>query len=856
MKKQIFLLVFSLFISLTPFAFAESIPDWVKNTAGWWATDQISQSEFINAIEFLVNEKIIDVTYTTISQNSEIVPDWVKNTAGWWATDQISQSEFINAIEFLITIGIISISSFDEKNMEFCSENDDKQISKNVKDKLCSSFFDSNYLSISRFPSSGKPVELNSYGLRGSEFNDKKTDNTFRIFVVGSSTTFGSSNDDTKTIPYLLQENFNNYSSTLDIEVINAGLASNGYSSTLSNLVKEKIINFSPDLIIVHNALNDMNNPSNSPDPAQDWHDRWSEICSLGKTNDFETIVTIQPFVGTGNKILTEDEFIIYTEFEQMDIKIKKYESFIEKLNQLKQYCTTTVDLSTAFDKIQENVFIDNVHFGDKGSKILADKFFEISVDNVEILRNLSTQKTLLQNNELEETLDYLLETNYSLSNMNFENLNLENRDFSGKNLSGSSFYNVNLRNTNFENAKLENVNLLGTNLENTNFENAILNESNIINSVLKNTNLKNADLSNSLLFHLTFVNVDMNNSKILSSRILDSDFRDTNLENTNLENTTFHMTGLSYDLDESMNIDSKNTHLYKPIMEREQFGEIINNPSKDLFLVTDFYKGNQYHDNYLQLIDDETLYNEIIISDNSQNTVVVFPETTLLASSKPCIADYYLEASSECFTVEMFDESEKNFTLPIGYQLYNHQTDFSNPHPLNYIPLYFRTNQTNEHAFSPFLFVESSNFGVQALALLGYTIISDIEIEKNPEILSNYDKVIILHNKYVTKAMFDSITNHPKVVYLYPESLTEEIMIDFSNNSLTVISPVKFPQDKNFNNDFQWKYDNSHLKYSYCGPTNDIKFEKVDNGIMLNCNPELLMTYDVLDLYKTIKDF
>ena len=47
------------------------------------------------------------------------------------------------------------------------------------------------------------------------------------------------------------------------------------------------------------------------------------------------------------------------------------------------------VEIETAFDKIQENVFIDNVHFGDKGSKILADKFFEISVDNVEILRNL-----------------------------------------------------------------------------------------------------------------------------------------------------------------------------------------------------------------------------------------------------------------------------------------------------------------------------------------------------------------------------------------------------------------------------------------------------------------------------------
>ena len=38
---------------LIPNAFAENVPDWVKNTAGWWATDVISEMEFVNAIEFL-----------------------------------------------------------------------------------------------------------------------------------------------------------------------------------------------------------------------------------------------------------------------------------------------------------------------------------------------------------------------------------------------------------------------------------------------------------------------------------------------------------------------------------------------------------------------------------------------------------------------------------------------------------------------------------------------------------------------------------------------------------------------------------------------------------------------------------
>ncbi|MDC0168999.1 hypothetical protein OAI77_05120 [Candidatus Nitrosopelagicus sp.] len=49
--KKIAIVVF-LFFCATPVVFAESVPNWVKNTAGWWATDVISETEFVNAIEF------------------------------------------------------------------------------------------------------------------------------------------------------------------------------------------------------------------------------------------------------------------------------------------------------------------------------------------------------------------------------------------------------------------------------------------------------------------------------------------------------------------------------------------------------------------------------------------------------------------------------------------------------------------------------------------------------------------------------------------------------------------------------------------------------------------------------------
>ena len=35
------------------------IPTWVKNSAGWWSEEKISDDEFLNIIENLVKRKII-----------------------------------------------------------------------------------------------------------------------------------------------------------------------------------------------------------------------------------------------------------------------------------------------------------------------------------------------------------------------------------------------------------------------------------------------------------------------------------------------------------------------------------------------------------------------------------------------------------------------------------------------------------------------------------------------------------------------------------------------------------------------------------------------------------------------------
>ena len=37
------------------------------------------------------------------------IPTWIKNNAGWWATDQIDDSAFLKGIQYLVQNGIIVI---------------------------------------------------------------------------------------------------------------------------------------------------------------------------------------------------------------------------------------------------------------------------------------------------------------------------------------------------------------------------------------------------------------------------------------------------------------------------------------------------------------------------------------------------------------------------------------------------------------------------------------------------------------------------------------------------------------------------------------------------------------------------
>ena len=145
-----------------------------------------------------------------------------------------------------------------------------------------------------------------------------------------------------------------------------------------------------------------------------------------------------------------------------------------------------------------------------------------------------------------------------------------------------------------------------------------------------------------------------------------------------------------------------------------------------------------------------------------------------------------------------------------------------------------------------------ASRNGVDVLQSLGYHTITDIDVDKDPKILSQYDKVIVLHNEYVTQKEFDAITTHPHVIYLYPNSLYAKISVNYVQNTITLLRGHNYPQP-DIRNGFGWKFDNSRFEYD--ASCSDWKFDEITNGIMLNCYPENHLAYNT-PLLKAIKDY
>jgi len=102
------------FLELEPSspALSTNIPDWVRNNAEWWSKDLIGDADFVYGIEYLIIHGVIQIPIVPEengTKSSSFVPSWIKDTAGWWAQDLVTDSEFVNGLKYLISQGIIRV---------------------------------------------------------------------------------------------------------------------------------------------------------------------------------------------------------------------------------------------------------------------------------------------------------------------------------------------------------------------------------------------------------------------------------------------------------------------------------------------------------------------------------------------------------------------------------------------------------------------------------------------------------------------------------------------------------------------------------------------------------------------------
>lgn len=135
-----------------------------------------------------------------------------------------------------------------------------------------------------------------------------------------------------------------------------------------------------------------------------------------------------------------------------------------------------------------------------------------------------------------------------------------------------------------------------------------------------------------------------------------------------------------------------------------------------------------------------------------------------------------------------------------------------------------------------------SSNNALVILNNLGIPLIEDYTVSLNPEILNEYEKIIMLHNEYVTIEFYETIINHPNVYFLYPNALYAEI--ELTDGVMTLVKGKGYPKDDppTTVNAFDWEFENTHPD-EYDLECIDFKWSKIGNGYQLNCYPELVLS-------------
>ncbi len=123
----------------------EILPLWLKTTAVWWGENKISDQDFINALQYLVENKLLVIPEPEISkplcgpglvldeltnecvihdeldtngifvdaidEQQKIVVSWIKVPTLWWGQGKLSDQDFIDALQYLVENNVLTLES-------------------------------------------------------------------------------------------------------------------------------------------------------------------------------------------------------------------------------------------------------------------------------------------------------------------------------------------------------------------------------------------------------------------------------------------------------------------------------------------------------------------------------------------------------------------------------------------------------------------------------------------------------------------------------------------------------------------------------------------------------------------------
>jgi uncharacterized protein YjbI with pentapeptide repeats len=565
---------------MIPNAFAENVPDWVKNTAGWWATDAISETEFVNAVEFLVKENIIQVNASQTSETSQSVPGWVKNTAGWWAEETISDNEFLNSLEFLINKGIIQIKA-EQSELQILLQKRENLIDfiwkgdgfpTRLPDSIEQGISDKNFDDLKNLKKIDRITVEMKHGANSIAYLLYPKELSHNDLIIYHNGHNDYLYDGKKQIRFLLDRGY----PVLVFSMPIAGM--NSEPVIMLDGKKEKYVNhdkfellesdkFSPISYFVEPIAVSLNFIDKNFD--------YNNYHMLGVSGGGWTTV-IYPAIDQRISHATSVAGSIPLELRTLERDMGDYEQRLPELYRIANYYDLYVLASFGTDRKLTQVFNSNdpCCFAAKDQDFsyeneiknrlasLGSGEFEIIVINTNYHRITGEHLISFYLDIDEKNVQYFYDTKLRAQNNDFSSIesnevalnymDVSNADFTASEFSNADFSNSNLTNTNFFSTVFDSINLTNTDITNSDFSYSTICKLEIEKTTIHNvdftksvihfadfskSDLKNVRFDNSGCFNCKFDNIDISEIKISENLKRYTNFAGSSFKNVDFRN-------------------------------------------------------------------------------------------------------------------------------------------------------------------------------------------------------------------------------------------------------------------------------------------------------------------------------